>query len=59
VTRPVRQDGQVLVFLVGLVVLVLGAVGARVGKGLVPKRPLQRTRERLTEDVMLARERLQ
>ena len=54
---PMAHWGGAL--LVGVVVLVLAAIAAMVGKGLVPKQPLQRTRERLTEDVVLTRERLQ
>ena len=47
------------VLLVGVVMLVLALIVAAIGKRFVPKRPLQRTRDRLSEDVVLTRERLQ
>ena len=49
----------VATLVVGLVVLFFAAIAAGVGSRLVPKKPMRRTKERLTEDVTLARERLQ
>jgi hypothetical protein len=54
---PMADWGGAL--LVAVVVLVFAAIAAAIGARLVPKRPMQRTKERLTEDVTLARERLQ
>ena len=44
---------------VGLSLLVFAGIAAAVGAKAFPKKPMQRTRERVVEDLTLARERLQ
>jgi Putative Actinobacterial Holin-X, holin superfamily III len=44
---------------VGLVLLVFAGIAAAIGVKALPKKPMQRTKERLLEDLTLAREQLQ
>jgi hypothetical protein len=44
---------------VGLVLLVLAGLAAAIGAKSLPKKPMQRTKDRLLQDLTLARERLQ
>lgn len=54
---PIADWGGTLILAV--VVLIFAGIVAAVGARLLPKKPMQRTQERLNEDLTLARERLQ
>jgi len=53
---PLSEPEAVLLVALGL--LVLGAVLALIALKLLPRKPLERTRQRVKDDVRLARERL-
>lgn len=53
---PIAGWGASLI--VGLALLTISGIAAAIGYRKLPKKPMQRTRERLLEDVRLTRERL-
>jgi len=54
---PMAAWGGALV--VGLGLLIIAAITGAIGAKLLPKKPMERTRSRLMEDVNLTKERLQ